>query len=200
MVIALVPLKCSSRNLQYPHELSFTKEQMPWCPCPLKKRSIQDCMLGDLQTVFFHSSARAQTYMRNTEHAMCALRTAKKTPLCLLPSASQKSPIDLLFQVFTSLCLSLIGIILLQYDLLLRLLEPVQGTAQTATRASVITGDIVAIHHLLGAQVIQGARLEGMLSLQALYNSEGPVGLHDQEKESSVTLPFKSTVQLDCFF
>ena len=38
---ALVPLKYSSRNLQFPHRVPFTKETMPWCPCPFKNQSIQ---------------------------------------------------------------------------------------------------------------------------------------------------------------
>ena len=33
LAIALVPLKCSSRNLQFPHRVPFAKEKMPWCPC-----------------------------------------------------------------------------------------------------------------------------------------------------------------------
>ena len=33
-VISLVPLKWSS---QFPHKVSFTKKEMPWCPCPLNK-------------------------------------------------------------------------------------------------------------------------------------------------------------------
>ena len=33
LVIALVPLKCSSRNLQFPHRVPFAKEKIPWCPC-----------------------------------------------------------------------------------------------------------------------------------------------------------------------
>ena len=28
------PLKCSNRNLQFPSRVPFTKEKMPWCPCP----------------------------------------------------------------------------------------------------------------------------------------------------------------------
>ena len=38
LVIAFVPLKCSSRNLQFPHRVPFTKENMPRCPCPLKAK------------------------------------------------------------------------------------------------------------------------------------------------------------------
>ena len=37
--IALVPLKCSSINLQFPHRVPFTKEKMPWCPCPFKNEA-----------------------------------------------------------------------------------------------------------------------------------------------------------------
>ena len=42
---ALVPLKCSSRNLQFienlqfPHRVPFTEEKMLWCPCPLKNEA-----------------------------------------------------------------------------------------------------------------------------------------------------------------
>ena len=31
LVIALLPLKCSSRNLKCSHRAPFTKEKMPWC-------------------------------------------------------------------------------------------------------------------------------------------------------------------------
>ena len=44
LVNALVPLKSSSRNVQFSHRVPFTKEKMPWCPCPFKKQSIQACM------------------------------------------------------------------------------------------------------------------------------------------------------------
>ena len=44
LVIALMPLKCSSRNLQFPqHREPFTKKKMPWCPCPFKERGILAC-------------------------------------------------------------------------------------------------------------------------------------------------------------
>ena len=39
LAIALVPLKCSSRNLQFPHRVPFAKEKMPWCPCPFKNEA-----------------------------------------------------------------------------------------------------------------------------------------------------------------
>ena len=39
LVIALVPLKCSSRHLQFPHRVPFAKEKMPWCPCPFKNEA-----------------------------------------------------------------------------------------------------------------------------------------------------------------
>ena len=39
LVIALVPFKCSSRNLTFLHSVSFTKEKMPWCPCPFKNEA-----------------------------------------------------------------------------------------------------------------------------------------------------------------
>ena len=42
LVIALVPLKCSSRNLQFPHiyrvPFGFTEEKMPWCPHSFKNK------------------------------------------------------------------------------------------------------------------------------------------------------------------
>ena len=25
------------RNLRFPHRVPFTKEKIPWCPCPFKK-------------------------------------------------------------------------------------------------------------------------------------------------------------------
>ena len=34
--VVFVPLKCSSRNWQFPCRVPFTKEKMPWCPCPFK--------------------------------------------------------------------------------------------------------------------------------------------------------------------
>ena len=38
LVIALVPLKYSN-TLHFPHRVPFfTKEQMPWCPCPFNKK------------------------------------------------------------------------------------------------------------------------------------------------------------------
>ena len=39
LVIALVPLTCSSRNLQFSHRVPFTKEKLPWCPCPFKNEA-----------------------------------------------------------------------------------------------------------------------------------------------------------------
>ena len=36
LVIALVPLHCPSKNLLFPHRVPFTKEIMPWCPCPFQ--------------------------------------------------------------------------------------------------------------------------------------------------------------------
>ena len=38
--------KCSSRNLQFPQRVPFTKKTMPWCHCPFKKRSIQACQIS----------------------------------------------------------------------------------------------------------------------------------------------------------
>ena len=35
-----MPLRCSSRNLQFLHRLPFFREKMPWCPCPFKKRIV----------------------------------------------------------------------------------------------------------------------------------------------------------------
>ena len=37
--IALVPLKCSSTNLQFHYRVPFTKKRMPWCPCPFKNEA-----------------------------------------------------------------------------------------------------------------------------------------------------------------
>ena len=39
LAIALVPLKGSSRNLQFPHRVPFAKEKMPWCPCLFKNEA-----------------------------------------------------------------------------------------------------------------------------------------------------------------
>ena len=39
LIIALVPLKCSGRNLKFPHMMPFTNEKMPWCPCPFEKEA-----------------------------------------------------------------------------------------------------------------------------------------------------------------
>ena len=39
LAIALVPLKCSSRNLQFPHKVPFAKEKMPWCTRPFKNEA-----------------------------------------------------------------------------------------------------------------------------------------------------------------
>ena len=43
-VIAWVPLKCSSRNLQFPHWVPFTKEKMLWCPYPFKKETYRPAL------------------------------------------------------------------------------------------------------------------------------------------------------------
>ena len=42
LVIALVLLKCSIKNLQFPHRVVpfYTKEKMPWCPCPEAYRPV----------------------------------------------------------------------------------------------------------------------------------------------------------------
>ena len=39
LVIALVPLKCSSTILQFHHRVPFTKKKMPRCPCPFKNEA-----------------------------------------------------------------------------------------------------------------------------------------------------------------
>ena len=39
LVNAFVPLKCFSRKLQFAHRVPFTKEKMPWCPCPFKNEA-----------------------------------------------------------------------------------------------------------------------------------------------------------------
>ena len=40
LVNALVPFKCTIRNLQFPHRVvAFTKEKMPWCTCPYKNEA-----------------------------------------------------------------------------------------------------------------------------------------------------------------
>ena len=45
LVIALLPLKCSSRNLQFPHRLHLIKEKIALVHLPFQKRSIQACIL-----------------------------------------------------------------------------------------------------------------------------------------------------------
>ena len=43
LVIALMPLESSSRNLQFPHRVPFTKEKIPLCPRPFQKNTgLQD--------------------------------------------------------------------------------------------------------------------------------------------------------------
>ena len=54
LVIALVPLKCSSRNLQFPHRVPFTKEKMPWCPCPFKNKAYIVSAVNHGSTHFLH--------------------------------------------------------------------------------------------------------------------------------------------------
>ena len=39
LVLALVPLKCSSTNLQFHFRVPFTEKKMPWCPCPSKNEA-----------------------------------------------------------------------------------------------------------------------------------------------------------------
>ena len=50
LVIALVSLKCSSRSLQFPHRVPFTKEKMPWCPFPFKKEASRPGMQHHYRT------------------------------------------------------------------------------------------------------------------------------------------------------
>ena len=46
MAIALVPLTCPSKNLQFPQRVSFTKEKMPWCPSTFKHEAhIEGCLV-----------------------------------------------------------------------------------------------------------------------------------------------------------
>ena len=40
LFIALVPLKCSSRNLQFSHRVPSAKEKMPWCPSKMKQTAL----------------------------------------------------------------------------------------------------------------------------------------------------------------
>ena len=52
LVVALVPFKCSCRNLQFPHRVPFTKETMLWCPCPFKNEAYGPnlwCLLNTIQ-------------------------------------------------------------------------------------------------------------------------------------------------------
>ena len=41
---ALLPLKCSSTNLQFHPRMPFTKKKMPWCPCPFKNEAYSPAM------------------------------------------------------------------------------------------------------------------------------------------------------------
>ena len=58
LAIALVPLKCSSRNLQFPHRVPFAKEKMPWCPCPFKNEAYSPVtqILMDFRTEAFYKA------------------------------------------------------------------------------------------------------------------------------------------------
>ena len=68
LVIALVPLKCSSRNLLIPHVVPCSKEKMPWCHyqnpqrvCPHEEQSLMTQLLIIIKFweiksyVFFHN-------------------------------------------------------------------------------------------------------------------------------------------------
>ena len=39
LVIAFLPFKCSSSNLQFPHLVLFTEEKIHWCPCPFRNEA-----------------------------------------------------------------------------------------------------------------------------------------------------------------
>ena len=49
LVIALVPLKCFSRNLQFPYRVPFTMEKMPRCPCPFKNEAFKSHILTNFK-------------------------------------------------------------------------------------------------------------------------------------------------------
>ena len=49
LVVALVPSKCPSRNLQFPQRVPFTWEKMPECPCPVKKQKHTGQIIKDLR-------------------------------------------------------------------------------------------------------------------------------------------------------
>ena len=38
-------LEMFCRNLQFPHRVPFTKEKMPWCPCPFKNKAQALCFV-----------------------------------------------------------------------------------------------------------------------------------------------------------
>ena len=47
LVIALVPSKWSSTNLQFHHRVPFTKKNMPWCPCPFNSEAYRPVMINN---------------------------------------------------------------------------------------------------------------------------------------------------------
>ena len=53
LVIALVPLKCSNWNLQFPHRVPFAKEKMPWCPYPFKNEAYRPVRIYQICGVFW---------------------------------------------------------------------------------------------------------------------------------------------------
>ena len=47
----------SSRNLQFPHRVPFTKEKMPWCPCPFKNEAYRPaCLYKKLRNFWTHQA------------------------------------------------------------------------------------------------------------------------------------------------
>ena len=67
LVIALVPLKCYSRNSQFPHRVPFAKEKMPWCLCPFKSEAYSP---GSTQTMSGGMSV-VDTTMEEEPSIMC---------------------------------------------------------------------------------------------------------------------------------
>ena len=78
LVIALVPLKCSSRNIQFPHRVPFTREKMPWCPHRFKNEA-QVCMLS-VSFLSYLESYLLITYLFKLRFKVMAQRCNFKLP------------------------------------------------------------------------------------------------------------------------
>ena len=70
-IMALVPLKCSSRNLQFRHRVPFTGEKMPWCP--FKNGAIQAWLCPSVASfyTFFLVFFMAEQLIPNFLYSKC---------------------------------------------------------------------------------------------------------------------------------